>query len=102
MKLGALVPLPRTPLSPEPVPGVRAILFFYSSSIFAVPPPAPLPRLPPPGRLQTLNQQPARVLLTGDFLSLRAPWWDQGPSWSLGAWGEGRKGWGEQCVERMR
>lgn len=59
LNLGALVPLPRTSLSLEPVPGVRAILFFYSSSIFAVPLPAPLPRLPPPGRLQTLNQQPA-------------------------------------------
>lgn len=33
------------------------------------------------------------VLLTEDFLPLRAPWWDQAPSWSLGPWGEGRSGW---------
>lgn len=95
LNLGALVPLPRTSLSLEPVPGVRAILFFYSSSIFTVPLPAPPATAASAWEItDTESAASSSVLLTGDFLPRRAPWWDQGPSWSLGTWGEGRKGWG--------
>lgn len=102
-ELGAPVPLPGTPLILEPVPGVHAILFFYSSSIFAVPLPTP-PAMAASAWEITDTESAASfsVLLTGDFLPLRAPWWDQAPSWSLGPWGEGRKGWGEQSGWRGR
>lgn len=87
---------PRTPHSLQPVPGVHAILFFYSSSIFPVPLPAPASAWE---ITDTESAASARVLLTGNFLPLRAPWWDEGPP---GAWRFGvgkRKGWGEEQVD---
>lgn len=96
-----------SPDLPEPgaCPGVRAILFSYCSSIFAVPPPAPRPAASAWEITDTESAASSSVLLTGDFLPLRAPWWDQGPSWSPGTWGEGRKaaqdaGWRGRGVGR--
>lgn len=97
LKLGALVPLPRTSLSLEPVPGVQAILFSYPSSIFPVPPPCPPAMTASAWEItDTESAGSPSVLLTGDFLPLRALWWDQGPSRGLGMRDGGKKGPGRR------
>lgn len=102
LKLRALVPLLGTLLSLEPVPGVRTFRA-HSSSIFPVPRPTPATAASAWEITDTESAAGSRILLTGDFLPLRAPWWDQGPSWGLGIQSGGKEGWAESSwLERER